>query len=78
MISYNRGDVLWHLISHLNIVFTRDMIIEQCFDDSEPYDRVIDVFIKNIRKKIDPTSTNESYIKTHYGVGYQFVGVKDE
>lgn len=70
-------DVLWHLISHPNIIYSRDMIIEQCFLESEAYDRVIDVFIKNIRKKIDP-SNDRSYIKTHYGIGYQFVGVKDE
>lgn len=70
-------DVLWHLLSHPNVVFSRDMIIEQCFLDSDAYDRVIDVFIKNIRKKIDLTS-ELSYIKTHYGIGYQFVGVKDE
>lgn len=70
-------DVLWHLLSHPNVVFSRDMIIEQCFLDSDAYDRVIDVFIKNIRKKIDLNS-ELSYIKTHYGIGYQFVGVKDE
>ncbi|MCU0105218.1 response regulator transcription factor [Acholeplasma vituli] len=70
-------DVLWHLLSHPNIVFSRDMIIEQCFSNSDAYDRVIDVFIKNIRKKID-FSSEKSYIKTHYGIGYQFVGVKDE
>ena len=70
-------DILLHLLSHPNIVFSRDMIIEQCFSSSDAYDRVIDVFIKNIRKKID-FSSEKSYIKTHYGIGYQFVGVKDE
>ena len=70
-------DILLHLLSHPNIVFSRDMIIEQCFSNSDAYDRVIDVFIKNIRKKID-FSSEKSYIKTHYGIGYQFVGVKDE
>ena len=70
-------DILLHLLSHPNVVFSRDMIIEQCFSNSDAYDRVIDVFIKNIRKKTDLTS-KQSYIKTHYGVGYQFVGVKDE
>jgi DNA-binding response OmpR family regulator len=76
-LTHYEYDVLWHLISHPNVVFTRDMIIEQCFKDSDAYDRVIDVFIKNIRKKID-IKDQPSYIKTHYGVGYQFVGVKDE
>ena len=70
-------DVLWLLISNPNIVYTRDMIIAQCFQDSEAYDRVIDVFIKNIRKKIDDPNRDLSFIKTHYGIGYQFAGVKD-
>ncbi|AUD62704.1 hypothetical protein BK010_03550 [Tenericutes bacterium MO-XQ] len=70
-------DILLHLLSHPNIVFSRDMIIEQCFSNSDAYDRVIDVFIKNIRKKIN-FSSEKSYIKTHYGIGYQFLGVKDE
>lgn len=69
-------DLLYHLLSNPNMVFSRDMIIEQCYRDSEAYDRVIDVFVKNIRRKIDP-SPYHSYIKTHYGVGYQFIGVPD-
>lgn len=76
-LTHYEYDVLWHLLSHPNVVFTRDMIIEQCFTDSDAYDRVIDVFIKNIRKKIDDQQ-EKSYIKTHYGVGYQFVGIRDE
>lgn len=70
-------DVLWYLLSHPFVVFSREMIMSHCFSDSDAYDRVIDVFIKNIRKKID-LLPELSYIKTHYGVGYQFVGVKDE
>ena len=70
-------DILWYLASHPKIVFSREQIIEKCFFDSDAFDRVIDVFIKNIRKKIDQNNTNNSYIKTHYGVGYQFVGEND-
>ena len=71
-------EILLLLAKHPNIVYTRDMIIEECFDDSEAYDRVIDVFIKNIRKKLDNKESGLSYIKTHYGIGYQFGGIKDE
>ncbi len=70
-------DVLWYLLEHPNIIFSRETIIEHCFTDSDAYNRVIDVFIKNIRKKID-LLPEQSFIKTHYGVGYQFVGVRDE
>lgn len=70
-------DILWHLAKNAQRVYSREEIIEKCFTDSEAYDRVIDVFIKNIRKKIDSNRLEGSYIKTHYGVGYQFVGEKD-
>lgn len=71
-------DVLIHLATHPHVVFSRNMIIEQCFSNSDAYDRVIDVFIKNIRKNLDDPHCNITYIKTHYGIGYQFVGEKDE
>jgi DNA-binding response OmpR family regulator len=70
-------DVLLYLLKHPNVVFSREAIIEHCFSHSDAFDRVIDVFIKNIRKKID-LLPGQSYIKTHYGVGYQFVGERDE
>ncbi len=71
-------NILYYLSSHPNTVFTRDQIIENCFDDSDAFDRVVDVFIKNIRKKISPENEDFDYIKTQYGVGYKFVGIKDE
>jgi DNA-binding response OmpR family regulator len=71
-------DVLWYLLSHKNRIFTRDELLELCFTDSEAYDRVIDVHIKNIRKKLHDNASAPQYIKTHYGVGYQFVGVADD
>ena len=71
-------DILLHLLEHPNIVFSREAIIEACFSDSDAYDRVIDAFIKNIRKKIDHHLQEGSYIRTHYGVGYQFVGESDD
>lgn len=71
-------DILHHLATHSNQIFSREAIIEHCFDHSDAYDRVIDSFIKNIRKKIDITTLVPSYIKTHYGLGYQFIGKKDD
>lgn len=70
-------DILNLLATHSNIVYSREHIISICFEDSDAYDRVIDAFIKNIRKKIDVHSNKGSYIKTHYGIGYQFVGEAD-
>jgi DNA-binding response OmpR family regulator len=70
-------DILHYLSSHPHIVFTREQLIDACFSDSDAYDRVIDAFIKNIRKKIDKHK-EQSYIKTHYGIGYEFVGEIDD
>jgi DNA-binding response OmpR family regulator len=36
------------------------------------YERAIDLHIKNLRAKIEPSRSNPSYIETVYGVGYRF------
>ena len=45
--------------------------------DFEGYDRVIDAHIKNIRHKIEDNIQKPVFIKTVYGVGYKFIGVRD-
>ena len=71
-------DVLWHLCSNKERIYSRDDLIEILFSDSDAYDRVIDAYIKNIRKKLDDSANQPKYIKTHYGLGYQFVGETDD
>jgi len=71
-------DLLIHLAKYANRSFTRDELINRVLPHSQAYDRVIDTHIKNIRQKIDVHPLCDSYIKTHYGIGYQFVGKKDE
>lgn len=71
-------DILDHLTHHSNVIFTREALMEQCMTDSEAYDRVVDAFVRNIRRKIDDDDNlDRSYIRTVYGVGYQFVGEAD-
>ncbi|HAX03324.1 MAG: hypothetical protein A2Y45_00815 [Tenericutes bacterium GWC2_34_14] len=71
-------DLLIYLIKHPLRSFSRDELITLVLPHSQAYDRVIDTHIKNIRQKIDVHPFRDSYIKTHYGIGYQFVGKKDE
>jgi len=46
--------------------------------DFEGYERTIDAHVKNLRQKIEDDPKNPSFIKTIYGVGYKFIGEKDE
>jgi DNA-binding response OmpR family regulator len=77
-LTKNEYDVLWFLMTNKNQIFSRDQIINQLFSDSDAYDRVIDAYIKNIRKKCSNDHYNPQIIKTHYGLGYQFVGEEDD
>ncbi|HAQ57126.1 MAG TPA: DNA-binding response regulator [Acholeplasmatales bacterium] len=71
-------DVLWQLASHPKRIFTREEILAACFGESEAFDRVIDVYVKNIRKKLRDAAGEPRFIRTHYGVGYQFAGDGDD
>ena len=66
------------LIQENNKVISREQFLDVLYKlDSEVFDRVIDVHIRNIRKKIKTVST-KAVIKTIYGLGYSFVGDLDE
>ncbi|PKK97451.1 MAG: hypothetical protein CVV58_01245, partial [Tenericutes bacterium HGW-Tenericutes-3] len=57
-------NILWQLISNRFRTLSRDQLIESCFSESEAFDRIIDVYIKNIRKKLSDDAINPSFIKT--------------
>ena len=46
--------------------------------DFDGFDRVVDVHIKNIRRKIEDGPQKNSFIETVYGVGYKFIGDPDQ
>lgn len=46
--------------------------------DFEGYERTIDAHVKNLRQKIEDDPKNPTFIKTIYGVGYKFIGERDE
>lgn len=70
--------VLMHLASNRRRIFSRAQLLDHCFgSETDVFDRIIDVYIKNIRKKIEDDSKNPRYIKTIYGLGYMFVGEVD-
>jgi len=77
-LTRNEYELLYYLAINRNRVFSRDDIFQFLFKDSDAFDRVIDAYIKNIRRKLNDHPKNPRFIKTFYGAGYQFIGVQDE
>ena len=61
-------ELLKLLIENPKVTLRREQILEELWKDELPYDRVIDVYIKNLRKKLQVDC-----IKTVKGVGYCYV-----
>ena len=54
-------------------VFTRGQLLDAVRgEELESLDRVIDVHIKNLRRKLEPDARHPRYVLTVYGVGYKF------
>lgn len=69
----NEFDILHMLASNKGKVFTREGIIERVFGiDFDGSDRIIDVHIKNLRKKIEEDTKAPRYIITVTKIGYKF------
>ncbi len=71
--------ILLNLAERPGIVFSRAQLINivQGYD-FEGFDRVVDVHIKNIRRKIEGDRQKPPFIETVYGVGYKFLGDPDK
>ena len=54
-------------------VFTRSQLLDAVHGVAiESYERAIDAHVKNIRRKIEPTTGSPRYVVTVHGVGYRF------
>ena len=63
--------VLEYLMRNAGTVVTREQILEHCWDFAfDSFSNIVDAYIKQLRKKLN--DTDECYIKTLRGVGYQF------
>lgn len=68
-------DLILLFFNNIGYPLTREQIIQKAIGfDYEGFDRSIDAFIKNIRKKIEDDIKHPKYIKTKYGFGYIFGG----
>ena len=65
-------ELLFHLATHPNRVFTRDQLLDEVMGfDYYGDSRTVDVHVKRLREKIDGVS-NKWELKTVWGVGYKF------
>lgn len=63
-------------LNHRGHVLSREQLLEEIWDCTEDYvsDNTLSVFIKRLRKKIEPDPQNPKYIRTIRGMGYQMDG----
>jgi DNA-binding response OmpR family regulator len=65
-------ELLYHLASNPNRVFTRDQLLDEVWGFEYYGDsRTVDVHVKRLREKLEGVSENWS-LKTVWGVGYKF------
>jgi len=70
--------ILLTLAERPNVIFSRLQLINIVQGiDFDGFDRVVDVHIKNIRRKIEGGTQKTRFIDTVYGVGYKFTGNAD-
>ncbi len=56
-------------------VLTRESLLRRLRGlDADIFDRSVDMLVSRLRKKLDDDSRSPKFIKTVWGVGYQFVG----
>lgn len=66
-------DILYHLATNPNKVFSKDRIFETIWGyDSLGEIATVTVHIRKIREKIEEDPSNPQYIETIWGVGYRF------
>jgi DNA-binding response OmpR family regulator len=66
-------DLLTVFASSPNRVLSRDQIMDQLSGhDRDPFDRSIDVRVTRLRHKIEESPAEPQFIRTVWGVGYQF------
>jgi two-component system alkaline phosphatase synthesis response regulator PhoP len=65
-------NILTVLMREPGRVFDRAELIEKAMgQDFDGFDRVIDVHVFNLRRKLEPDPKRPTYIRTVYGIGYK-------
>lgn len=71
-LSSKETKLIKFLMEHPNQVFSKEELYKSVWCDSEVDDNSITVYIKYLRNKIEDSPAKPKYIKTVWGIGYQF------
>jgi DNA-binding response OmpR family regulator len=73
-LSRNEFDLLVHLASHAGEIQSREVLFKSLYNrDYDGLDRMLDIRISRLRRKLDDDADNPARIKTIWGKGYLFV-----
>jgi len=68
-------DLLQHFASHPGQVFNRIQLLDHVWGYShDGYEHTVNAHINRLRGKLEPDPRHPRFIKTVWGVGYQFIG----
>src|SRR5699024_3202194 len=73
-VTKHEFDLLYYLMAHPNVVFTREQLVQELYPHNQQQilDRTIDAHIKKIREKVEATPSKPKRIMTKRGIGYMF------
>lgn len=66
--------LLVYLIQHQNRIISKEELFEHVWQNQITSDGTLNVHIRHLREKIEEDPTHPAYIKTIWGVGYEFCG----
>src|SRR5688500_17169464 len=75
-LTANEFDLLYLLVTHRGIVFSRDALIERVWgNDTHITERSVDSLVKRVRRKLEDDGSEPTFILTVWGTGYKFADV---
>jgi len=75
-LTFNEFELLYVLLSHPGIVFSREALLSRVWKDQTFVTvRSVDTLVKRLRKKIEDDAANPSVVLTVWGAGYKAADV---
>ncbi|MEG2073792.1 MAG: helix-turn-helix domain-containing protein, partial [Angelakisella sp.] len=72
-LSSKENQMMKLFISHQNQIFTKEQLYCQIWGDTIVDTNAVMVYVSHLRNKIEDDPKNPLYLKTAWGLGYQFI-----